>query len=1388
MQSYQILASFALIAAAPLCLAFTQTQWAIPAEAPLHTPWSEKVDPRKPLPEYPRPQMARAEWLNLNGLWEYESPADLTTPPFTRKLQGTILVPYPIESALSGVMRRADRLWYRRTFTLPAAWKGKRILLHFGAVDWEATAYVNGKQVGAHRGGYDPFSFDITTALTSAGPQELIVGVFDPSDDGDQPRGKQVRKPGGIWYTPCTGIWQTVWCEPVPTSHITELAIVPTSDAKKFGVTVNTNGDTGQCVVTVLDGAKRVARAAGRTGTEILLPIPSPRLWSPDSPFLYNVQVSLKGKGGDRVTSYAGMRTIAIARDDRGIQRLTLNGKPCFMVGPLDQGFWPDGIYTAPTDAALRSDIEITKKLGFNMTRKHVKVEPARWYYWADRLGLLIWQDMPSGSNRTPESRAQFETELRRLVATHRHHPSIIMWVVFNEGWGQYDTERLSDMVKQLDPTRLVNNASGWTDRNAGDVMDIHSYPQPRAPEAESSRAAVLGEFGGLGLALPGHTWQKEHWGYQGMDNADALCAKYEEFLTTVYSLRENAGLSAAVYTQLTDVEVECNGLLTYDRKVVKAPSDRIARANRGSTALAANEEITLLPSVLPLDRPTREGANRAPLIPSPLIKLPIGSIRPAGWLRTMLELERDGMTGHLSELSPWLEKKTSAWANTEGKGTRGWEELPYWLKGYGDLGYVLGDTAIQKEARVWIDAVLASQREDGWFGPRDLLTSLNGKPDLWPHMVMLNILQSFYEVTHDARVLPFMTRYFAWQNRLPAEAFGEGYWPKMRMGDNIESALWLYNRTGEAWLLTLAGKMHAAMARWDRDVVNWHNVNIAQGFRAPAMLYPAARDFSLYHAAERNYRKVMATYGQFPGGGFAADENARPGFTDPRQGFETCGIVEFMHSFELLTRTGGDPAWSDRCEELAFNSLPAALTPDMKALHYLTCANQVQLDKGPKTPGIQDGGTMFSYSPFQTYRCCQHNVGHGWPYFAEELWLATWDDGLCASLYAPSTVKTTAKGATITITEETEYPFEGTVRLRVAPDKPVKFPLYLRIPLWCRSLSIMLEGKTTPITSPQGRFLCIDRLWSAGDTVALSFDMPLRVQRWEKNQRAVSLARGPLYFSLKINERWEQFGTNPSWPEWEVFPASPWNFGLAIDTLHPTSSFTLERRTPDPGALPWTAQAMPITIRGKGRRIEGWQQDYRGLIGPLQKSPARTPMPEESLELIPMGAARLRISAFPLVTEGPEGVQWTPPPRPKPIPFTISYSYVNRYEDPDAVADGFEPSSSHDESITRASWYGHKGTAEWVQYDFPEEREISRASVYWYDDGSEGESRVPASWRLLYRKGDTWVPVAASTPYTTSVDRYNSVTFEKVATTGIRLEVQLQKDSTAGILEWKVE
>jgi hypothetical protein len=557
-----------------------------PAKGPLATQWAKDVTADKAHPEYPRPQMVRKDWQNLNGLWQFAEAKMGEDPPLGKDLDGQILVPFPIESALSGVMRHADRLWYRRTFSIPPEWVGRRVLLHFGAIDWEATVYVNAKKVGDHRGGYDAFTIDISEALAANKVQEIVVGVFDPTDQGDQPRGKQVLKPGGIMYTPTTGIWQTVWLEAVPKVYIADMVLTPDVDAKCLRVKVIPSAGAEDMTVEAVaaDAGKEAGKVSGKADAELKLPVGDVKLWSPDTPFLYDLKIELRqgGKTVDGVASYFGMRKIAIGKDEKGITRMMLNGKFAIQVGPLDQGFWPDGIYAAATDEALRYDVEITRKLGFNASRKHVKVEPDRWYYWCDKLGLMIWQDMPSGNNKTPEARKQFEVELRRLVEGRRNHPSIIMWVVFNEGWGQYDTERLVSWVKEMDPGRLVNNASGWTDKKVGDVNDVHSYPNPKCPPPEEARAACLGEFGGLGLGLDGHTWKKEHWGYQGMASQDELSRRYEVILRDVYKLRDAPGLNAAIYTQITDVEVECNGLLTYDRAVIKPDLERVAAVNKG--------------------------------------------------------------------------------------------------------------------------------------------------------------------------------------------------------------------------------------------------------------------------------------------------------------------------------------------------------------------------------------------------------------------------------------------------------------------------------------------------------------------------------------------------------------------------------------------------------------------------------------------------------------------------------------------------------------------------------------------------------------------------------------------------------------------------------------
>ena len=567
-----IIAAFSSLWFVPAALA---EDWQ-PAAGPLKTRWAKDVSPDHVLPEYPRPQMVRKDWLNLNGLWDIKL-GDGT--------ESKILVPFAIESALSGVMKHADRVTYRRSFEIPKGWSGQQVLLHFGAVDWESKVTLNGKELGVHRGGYDAFSFDITEALKGEGAQEITVEVFDPTDLGGQPRGKQKLKPGSIMYTATTGIWQTVWLEPVPPSHIESLKIVPDVDESCLRLTVVGSGSVE--AVASEDG-KDIAQVTGQAGSELKLSIPSPKLWSPDSPHLYDLRVSLKSgdKTVDSVTSYFGMRKIALGKDDKGVTRMMLNGKPVFQVGPLDQGFWPDGIYTAPTDEALRFDIAETKRLGFNTTRKHVKVEPDRWYYWCDKLGLLVWQDMPCGNSYTnkpqPIDKPQFKSELLNMVKNRWNHPSIIMWVVFNENQGQHDTEALVAEVKALDPSRLVNNASGNDDKNCGDVIDKHSYPGPESPKPEENRAAVLGEFGGLGLPVDGHTWTKKTWGYEGTKNIEDLTKGYEKLLGKAWELNSTDGLSAVIYTQLTDVETECNGLLTYDREINKVVPERAAAANSG--------------------------------------------------------------------------------------------------------------------------------------------------------------------------------------------------------------------------------------------------------------------------------------------------------------------------------------------------------------------------------------------------------------------------------------------------------------------------------------------------------------------------------------------------------------------------------------------------------------------------------------------------------------------------------------------------------------------------------------------------------------------------------------------------------------------------------------
>ena len=554
-----------------------------PADNPLFTRWAKQVSPDNVWPEYPRPTMVRPDWTNLNGLWEYAIVPRESGKP--EAWDGRILVPFAVESALSGVRRPVSpdqRLWYRRTFERPALHEGERLLLHFGAVDWEATVWLNGRRLGQHTGGYDPFTFDATSAL-KPGENELVVAVWDPTDAGSQPRGKQVLEPKGIWYTAVTGIWQTVWLEEVPAVHIQGLKIVPDVDHAAVLVTAQAEGSHPVRVEVLWEG-RVVAQAEGRSNETIAVGVDNPRLWRPDEPNLYDLRVAILNgdRVADEVRSYFGMRKIEVAKDEQGIPRMMLNGKALFQFGPLDQGWWPDGLYTAPCDEALKYDIEMTKKYGMNMARKHVKYEPERWYYWCDRLGLLVWQDMPSGdSGRDQASKANFRRELQAMIDARRNHPGIIVWVPFNEGWGQHDTCDIAAWIKEYDPSRLVNEASGWTDNGCGDLSDMHNYPGPGMRPVEERRACVLGEFGGLGLPLAGHTWQAEkNWGYVAFSDRESLTDAYVNLLARLRPL-VSRGLCAAVYTQTSDVEIEVNGLMTYDREVAKVDVERAAAAAR---------------------------------------------------------------------------------------------------------------------------------------------------------------------------------------------------------------------------------------------------------------------------------------------------------------------------------------------------------------------------------------------------------------------------------------------------------------------------------------------------------------------------------------------------------------------------------------------------------------------------------------------------------------------------------------------------------------------------------------------------------------------------------------------------------------------------------------
>lgn len=785
---------------------------------------------------------------------------------------------------------------------------------------------------------------------------------------------------------------------------------------------------------------------------------------------------------------------------------------------------------------------------------------------------------------------------------------------------------------------------------------------------------------------------------------------------------------------------------------------------------------------------------NRAPLEPSPLLRLPPGSIRPQGWLYTMLENQRNGLNGNQEQISPFLQFTTSDWTTTNGSGTtQGWERVPYWLRGYIDMGYCLQDATVISNATRWIKGVMVTERPDGYFGPAqdygDATTTSDlgiNTPDLWPNMPMLDAMRSYYDYTGDTNALNLMRNYFAWENSLPPSDFGAGYWPMMRMGDNIGSVYWLYNRTGDSWLLNLATNMYANMARWDtpNTLPNWHNVNIAEGFRAPTVFWQQSGNPALLQFAEANYQTVMGQFGQVPGGGFGGDEVCRPNYFGPSQGFETCGIVEFMQSFEILTRITGDPVWAERCEDLAANTFPAAMRTNMMSLHYLTAPNQPELDDEPKAPDINNtGGPWFSLSPSEpNYWCCEHNHGQGWPYFCEETWLATWDDGLCASLYAPNTVQArVGDGSTVGINEVTTYPFSGAVQLNLTTTNSVNFPLYLRIPQWCSNGWIEVNGSTVATNCPPSSYVCVRRSWTNGDSVVLNFPRQITVHTWPANNNCVSVNYGPLTFSLEIPENWQPYGNNQApWTQYEAYPAGDWNYGLVLNPTNPAASFTVVTNSGPMAANPFSLGTTPIELQAQARQIPAWTLDSLNDAGAMWPSPVYSTQALQTVTLVPMGAARLRISAFPTVTTDPGADWWG-------APYTASASWVNGSDTVSAMNLALNPTNSS-EQMTRMTWWDHKGTTEWVQATFNGLCRVSRMSVYWYDDVPIGGGcSVPQSWWVEYLEGTNWVTVTGASGYGVATNQFNTVSFDPVSTTAVRLCVQLQTGYSGGILAWKV-
>ena len=830
------------------------------------------------------------------------------------------------------------------------------------------------------------------------------------------------------------------------------------------------------------------------------------------------------------------------------------------------------------------------------------------------------------------------------------------------------------------------------------------------------------------------------------------------------------------------------------------------------------------LPRIAAVDRNSYDIGNRPPLLPEAVLRLPYGAVKVHGWVHNMLVIESHGMIGRMDAVkngrdvvdgpADWCDYNKTAWTHRGSMSANGWEELPYWLRGYVPMAYLLKNKRMMADAAHWVNGIMSTQQADGYFGPLRLKTAHNGLPSLWPNQIMLEVLQEYYADTGDNRVLRLETRYFHYLESLPPNVFSLG-WGAVRWSEGIHDIYWLYNRTGDASLLKLVKTIHQHSSDWTGGVASYHGVNFGEGFREPAEYYELSHNSRDLLATQKDWKMMFGLYGQVAGGGYGADENARMGYFGPRQGIETCAIVENMLSDEILTRISGNPFWADRCDRLALNMLPAAATSNMDALHYLTAPNQVQLDPGNKAPDIDDSGTMFSYSAGPVFRCCEHNFGQGWPYYNESVWLATSDNGLLANFYADSSVKTrVGNGKTVKIVETTNYPFgqSATFSIHISPlqlTSAVAFPLYVRVPDWCRGATVAVNGQPLSVEAAPCSYIRVQRLWKNGDKLQFTMPMHVTVHKWTTNpqaRNAVSVSYGPLAYSLKIKEKWKVYPGVSQLTHWGVYPASPWNYGLLLDAGNPAASFKVLRDShqglaaqwsekiknnpfPEslPGGLPlqpWTQRNVPIELQVKARRIPAWKMNKFGMIGTLHESPVISDQPIQTVTLIPMGAARLRVSMFPVIGTGSAAHHWHAHGA-----AVATASWTNPGDSTTAMLDGIIPDSSSEVSIPRFTWWPHEGTREWVKIRFAKRRTVSRCDVYWFDDKPiGGNCRTPRRWSVYYHHHGSWLLVHSPTARGVSVNKFNTVRFAPVRTRELRLIVRLKPHFSGGILQWKVK